>query len=268
MAGRPGWAPEQVDPTRPSIARVYDYYLGGSHNFESDRALARSVLRVLPDLRHHAQQNRAFLRRAVRWLSRAGIDQFLDLGSGIPTVGNVHEVARSVGSRARVVYVDHDPVAITHSQHMLAGDDSVIAIEGDLRASETVLDDPVLRRHLDLGRPVGVLFLCVLHFVTDEHRPADIVRRYLDAVAPGSYLALSHASFAAGVLDAQQMYNSSPGPNRMQARSHEEIESMFSAVQLIDPGLVRIPLWRPDNPEDIPPTVHAYPGFAGVGRRP
>ena len=140
---RPSWAPTEVDVTRPSVARVYDYYLGGSHNFESDRAFAREVLQVYPELTAITRDNRDFMRRAVLYLCSQGIDQFLDLGSGIPTVGNVHEVAQTVNPQARVVYVDHDPVAVTHSRQLLRGNDGVVAISGDLREPRRVLRDAV-----------------------------------------------------------------------------------------------------------------------------
>ena len=156
MVDRPGWAPADVDLTRPSVARVYDFYLGGSHNFEADRAFARDVLAVLPDMPRLAQENRAFLRRAVAHLCRSGVDQFLDLGSGIPTVGNVHSVARAVEPRSRVVYVDHDPVAVAHSRQMLTGDEFAVAVSGDLCAPADVLADREVRAPLARARPGAV----------------------------------------------------------------------------------------------------------------
>jgi SAM-dependent methyltransferase len=266
MVERPAWAPDDVDLNRPSVARVYDYYLGGSHNFESDRSFARDVLAVLPDMPRLAQENRAFLRRAVRHLCRAGTGQFLDLGSGIPTVGNVHTVARSVDPAAKVVYVDHDPVAVAHSRQMLAGNDLAVTVAGDLRDPATVL--ATAREHLDLSRPVALLLVSVLHFVGDEQRPAEFVAEYMDALVPGSHLVISHASTDGqrGAADAQEVYNRSRSPNAMRMRSRDEVAALFGDVRLLEPGVVRMPQWRPDAPEDIPSDVDSYPGFAGVGQ--
>lgn len=270
MGERPSWAPDEVDITVPSVARVYDYYLGGSHNFDADRAFAQDVLAVLPDMPRVAQENRSFLRRAVRQLCAAGIDQFLDLGSGIPTVGNVHEVAQACNPGARVVYVDHDPVAVTHSNRLLGADDRVTVISGDLRKPDAVLTDPAVRDHLDLSRPVAVLLVSVLHFVADDQRPADFIAHYLAETAPASHLVISHATAdaTAGAADAQGLYNRQRSPNPMRMRSRDEITALFGDLTLLDPGVVRIPQWRPDAPEDVPADVDAYPGFAGVARRP
>ena len=183
---RPGWAPEEVDPSKPSVARVYDYYLGGSHNFESDRAFGRQALSHFPGLRQVLLgQPGIFLRRVVLFLAAQGMDQFLDLGSGIPTVGNVHEVAQAVNPQARVVYVDHDPVAVAHSRALLRGNDRAIAIAGDIREPRQVLKDAVNTGLLDLRRPVAVLFIAVLHFIDDAERPAELIGQYMDATAAG-----------------------------------------------------------------------------------
>ena len=255
---------------RPSVARVYDYYLGGSHNFASDRAFAREVLQVYPELTTITRDNRDFMRRAVLYLCSQGIDQFLDLGSGIPTAGNVHEVARTVNPQARVVYVDHDPVAITHSCELLTGTVGVVAISGDLREPRQVMQDAVALGELDLTRPVAVLLVSVLHFVGDEHRPVELVAEYMSATAPGSYVALSHArnDGKRDAAAAEQVYNRSRSPNPMQFRSTGEIEALFGDLTVIDPGVVHLPRWRPELGEDADPDVgEDYPGLAGVGRR-
>jgi hypothetical protein len=269
MGERPSWAPDEVDITVPSVARVYDYYLGGSHNFDADRTFAQQVLAALPDMPRVAQENRAFLRRAVRHLCAAGIDQFLDLGSGIPTVGNVHEVARAADPAARVVYVDHDPVAVTHSRRLLGADDHVGVVAGDLRRPDAVLGDPAVRDRLDLSRPVAVLMVSVLHFVADEHRPAEFIARYLDEVVAGSHLVISHASTdgTAAAAVAQGVYNQQRSPNPMRMRSRDEVVDLFGGLDLLEPGIVRIPQWRPDDPDDVPADVEVYPGFAGVARK-
>ena len=264
MQDRPAWAPDDVDITRPSVARVYDYYLGGSHNFAADREFAREVLAVMPDMPRVAQENRAFLRRAVRHLCEAGIDQFLDLGSGIPTVGSVHEVAAG----ARIVYVDHDPVAVTHSRTLLAGQDRVAVAAADLRDPDSVLAHPVVRATLDPARPIAVLLVSVLHFVPDDQDPAGFIARYLRDLAPGSHLVVSHATAQSrpGAADAQALYNRSRSPQGMRMRSAAEVEALFGDVRLLEPGVVRIPHWRPGSPDDVPADADSYPGFAGVGR--
>jgi O-methyltransferase involved in polyketide biosynthesis len=264
MQDRPAWVPDDVDITRPSVARVYDYYLGGSHNFAADREFAREVIAVMPDMPRVAQENRAFLRRAVRHLCDAGVDQFLDLGSGIPTAGSVHEVAPD----ATVVYVDHDPVAVTHSRTLLAGQDRVVVAAADLRDPDAVLADPIVSATLDTSRPVAVLLVSVLHFVADDRDPAGFIARYLRDLPAGSHLVLSHATAESrpGAADAQALYNRSRSPQGMRMRSRAEVEALFDGVRLLEPGVVRIPHWRPESPDDVPADVDSYPGFAGVGR--
>ena len=268
---RPSWAPTEVDVTRPSVARVYDFYLGGSHNFASDRAFAREVLRVYPELTAISRDNRDFMRRAVLYLCSQGVDQFLDLGSGIPTAGNVHEVAHTVNPRARVVYVDHDPVAVTHSRELLAGTEGVVVISDDLRDPVRVLRDAVAVGDLDLSRPMAVLMVAVLHFVGDEDGPAGLVKQYMSGTVPGSYVAISHAR-SDGKRDAaatEAVYNRSRSPNPMQFRSTSEIRGLFGELTLVDPGLVHLPRWRPELGEDadLETVGEDYPALAGVGRR-
>ncbi len=256
--------------TRPSVARVYDFYLGGSHNFASDRAFAHEVLQVYPELTTITWDNRDFLRRVVLYLCALGIDQFLDLGSGIPTAGNVHEVAHTVNPQTRVVYVDHDPVAVAHSRELLNGKDRAVVIHEDLREPGRVLQSASALGGLDLSRPVAVLFVSVLHFVGDEFGPTELVAEYMEATAPGSYVALSHAR-SDGQRDAaatEQVYNRSRSPNPMRFRSSAEIKALFGDLTVIDPGVVHIPRWRPEPGEDADPEVgEDYPALAGLGRR-
>src|SRR5947208_805756 len=176
--------PDDIDVTRPSAARVYDYFLGGAHNFEVDRQLAAQIASLTPNLAQTMRANRSFLRRAVRYLVAQGIEQFLDLGSGIPTTGNVHEVAQAANLRARVVYVDNEPVAVAHSRHLLATNPYATIVDADLRRPSVVMRHHETRRLLDFSRPVAVLMVSVLHFVTDEEDPAGIVAAYRDALAP------------------------------------------------------------------------------------
>jgi S-adenosyl methyltransferase len=265
---RPSWVPAEVDLSRPSAARVYDYYLGGSHNLEVDRRMAREAISLWPELPEIMQSNRAFLRRSVRYLAGQGTTQFLDIGSGIPTVGNVHEAAQRVDPRARVVYVDSDPVAVAHSRAILAGDEQTAVIHGDLREPETILEDPMVRATLDLEQPIAVLMVAVLHFVRDDDDPFGAVARIRDRLAPGSHLVLSHASDE-GRPDAaashRELYSRTPTPMTM--RSRDEIARFFDGFDLVDPGLVWLPLWRPDNPSAAAERPERTTGFAGVGRR-
>jgi hypothetical protein len=174
---------------------MYDYYLGGKDNFEADRVAAEEIMRLVPQIRVAAVANRTFLRLAVRYLAaEAGIRQFLDVGVGLPTQGAVHEVAREVSQDARVAYVDYDPVVVSHARVLLAEPDRSIAVRGDLRDPAALLADPEIRGHLDLGRPVAVILLAILHFISDEDDPAGIIATIRDAIAPGSYLVVSHVA--------------------------------------------------------------------------
>jgi hypothetical protein len=263
---RPAWAPQDVDIDRPSAARVYDYYLGGSHNFAVDREMARQAIADWPDLPRVLQANRAFMRRAVRYCAAQGIDQFLDVGSGIPTVGNVHEVAQAADPSARVLYVDIDAVAVAHSCALLDDDPRTGVVHADFLDVDSVLDDPATRSVLDLDRPVALLAVALLHFVGDERRPADALGRYRDALAPGSHLALSHASadtMPDRADDHVALYRRTATP--MSMRPREEVEGFFDGFSLVDPGVVAIPFWRPDG--HLPAGAERIPGYAGLGRR-
>ncbi|HEX5403714.1 MAG TPA: SAM-dependent methyltransferase, partial [Pseudonocardiaceae bacterium] len=186
------WIPDEINMDVPSAARVYDYLLGGGHNFAADRAVGEVVLRVQPHGRQIASSNRAFLSRAVRYLVDQGITQFLDLGSGIPTVGNVHEVAQQADPECRVAYVDYDPVAVAHSQLMLRDNDRATVIDADLTQPEQVLDSSDIHKFIDFNEPIGLLMVAVFHFVPDAKQPADIVAKYRSVLPTGSFLALSH----------------------------------------------------------------------------
>jgi SAM-dependent methyltransferase len=223
-AGQQGTGPEG-----PNIARVYDYILGGSHNFAADRSAAQEFLAIWPEAWQTMRANRAFLGRAVRYLAaEAGISQFLDIGSGIPTVGNVHEVAQKATTAARVVYVDSDEVPVLHSRAILAANDTVTAIQGDLRRPQEILAHPELQDLFDLSQPVAVLLVAVLHFVPVPDAPARLVAELRDALQPRSYLVLSHATAdgqPSEVIEAHALYSQTTAP--FQFRSHR------------DPGLFR-----------------------------
>ncbi|MET9758827.1 SAM-dependent methyltransferase [Streptomyces sp. NPDC006372] len=266
---RPAWAPRSIDISVPSVSRMYDYYLGGSHNFEVDREAARRAMEFMPGLPKIMQANRAFMRRAVRYAAGQGITQFLDIGSGIPTFGNVHEVAQAACPGARVMYVDHDPVAVAHSQAVLEGNADADIVAADLRKPQDILSGVELERLIDLNQPVALLLVAILHFVEDEDDPYGAVAELGEALAPGSLLMLTHASYEGIPLPQERaggavnVYEDIRSPLIM--RSREEIARFFEGYDMVEPGLVAMPCWRPDTaPEDEDP--YAFSGFAGVGR--
>ncbi|GIH14016.1 SAM-dependent methyltransferase [Rugosimonospora africana] len=266
---RPDWAPPEVDVDRPASSRIYDYMLGGSHNFAADREVAERAIAAMPELPAVLRENRAFLGRAVRYLAaEAGVDQFLDLGSGMPTAGNVHEIAGAINPAARVVYVDLDPVAVAHSQAILGDHPRSDAIHADLRDPLEVLAHPAVRDLLDRDRPIAVLLVATLHFVPDEQRPERILGQLREALAPGSYLALSHASAdgrpPAGQRDAQAVYARSD--NAVLMRSRAEIARLLDGWRLVPPGIVRCPAWHPEPGRELGPEADQFPGYAAIGR--
>ena len=262
---QPEWVPPDVDVDRPSVARIYDYLLGGSHNFAADREVARAAMAAIPDLTVQAQANRAFLHRAVRYLVDAGVRQFLDLGSGIPTLGNVHEIAQQVTPDARVVYVDIDPVAVAHSRQLLTGSPCATVVHADLRHTQRVLSDDDLRRVLDLSEPVAVLAVAVLHAISDADDPARVIAQYRDAIAPGSYLAIAHGTDNRPDDVKQMVELSQRTTTPITTRTAPQIEAMFDGFELIEPGLVWAPLWHPESPHEVPPHPELSGNLAGVG---
>ncbi|WP_329303000.1 SAM-dependent methyltransferase [Streptomyces sp. NBC_00659] len=266
---RPAWAPRSIDISVPSVSRIYDYYLGGSHNFEVDREAARKAMEFMPGLPKVMQANRAFMRRAVRYAAGEGIDQFLDIGSGIPTFGNVHEIAQAARPGARVVYVDHDPVAVAHSQAVLRGNEDADVVAADLLKPQEILVSHPVQRLIDLNRPVALLLVAILHFVEDADDPYRAVAELRDALAPGSMLVVTHASFEGIPLSREQaegtvdVYKDIRNPLIM--RTREEIARFFEGYDMVEPGLVPMPDWRPDTAsEDEDP--YSFSGFGGVGR--
>lgn len=266
---RPAWAPTGIDISVPSVSRIYDYYLGGSHNFEVDREAARKAMEFIPGLPKVMQANRAFMRRAVRFALDQGVTQFLDIGSGIPTFGNVHEVAQSAVPEARVVYVDHDPVAVAHSRAVLEGNERAGVLAADLRKPQDILSSPEVADLLDLNRPVALLLVAVLHFVEDSDDPRAAVAELRDALAPGSLLILTHAAYE-GIPLSEDRAGGAVGVyrtirNPLVMRTAEEIATFFDGFEMVAPGLVQMPMWRPENsPEQEDP--YAFAGYAGVGR--
>ncbi|GAA2362569.1 SAM-dependent methyltransferase [Saccharopolyspora halophila] len=251
---------------RPNSARMYDYYLGGSANFAVDREAAEAGLSAMPYARDYAVANRAFLRRAVAYLLEQGVGQFLDLGSGIPTVGNVHEIAHQQDPRARIAYVDHEPVAVAHAQALLEGDELVSIDQADIRRPDEVLNAPGVAR-LDFHRPVGVLAVAILPFVPDQQEATALTAAYRRACAPGSHLAVTHISQLAAsseqVAAAEEVMAQTPTPVRW--RGPEEIAELLHGYELVEPGLVPTASWRPERAptEDEVARANAY---AAVGR--
>ena len=269
MTGQPDWVPPGIDTKRANIARVYDYLLGGTHNFLADQDLARAITAVDPNIRVGCRANRAFLGRAVPVLAAAGIRQFLDIGSGIPTQGNVHEVAQQVAPGARVVYCDVDPVAIAHSKVLLDGNPDAEIIDADLREPEEILAHPTTRQLIDFSQPTALLLAMVLHFISDAEDPWAIVATLRDALAPGSFIVLSHVENESRPEKAQateKVYTRSVATS-LQLRSRAEILRFFDGFELLEPGLVYIPQWRPDSPADVPDDPSTIWVRVGVGRK-
>lgn len=265
--------PRDVDVTRPAAARAYDFYLGGRSNFEADREFGRKVLEQVPFVGAFARNNRAFLRRAVAWLCERGITQFLDIGSGIPTVGNVHEIAQAVNPRARTIYVDYEPVAVAHSNTILDEIDPqrerTNVVQADLRSPTDILENPVTRELIDFTEPVGLLVVATMHFIGPGDHPGELIARYRDALTAGSHLVLSHLTLD-GVPERMQeqgraletLYASTPNPGYFRDRA--EFSALFDGLELLEPGIVWAPEWHPDQarPFDEPATTAT---LAGVG---
>jgi hypothetical protein len=256
--------PAGIDPTIPTPARVYDWILGGTYNYAADREAGARVEQAFPDIRVGAWENRRFLQRAVRFLVGEGIRQFIDIGTGLPTQGNVHEVAREEAPDARVVYVDNDPIVLAHATALLTAGDTITVIQGDLRHPQEILDHPELRRLIDFTEPVAILIVAVLHCVTDEDDPAGILRTLHQAMAPGSYLALSHGTTDGtdpkAVAQIVRIFEQTTTPAVY--RSREQIRAFFDGFDLVEPGLVRPWQWHTDGDQEG--TFNLY---AGVGHK-
>ena len=263
------WISDETDQLRPSAARVYDYLLGGAHNFAVDRALAARLLAVQPNGATVARLNRAFMRRAVLFMVEAGVRQFLDLGSGIPTVGNVHEIAQKADPACRVVYVDYEDVAAAHGQLLLEGNDRAAMVQADITDPAAVLNAPATRRLIDFDEPVGLLAVTLFHYVSPRQDPYAILRRYRDALVAGSYLAISHAASdfpsinVEGAVEEMRKAHS----DNIYPRNRAEVLELFAGFELVEPKLVTTSQWRPDWSVDPSADPEADGLYAGVGRK-
>ncbi len=260
------------DLERPNPARIYDYALGGDANFTADRAAFDALSAVCPDIALGARANRAFLRRAVTFLAQTGIDQFLDIGSGLPTAGNVHTVAQAISPEARVVYVDNDPVAVRYSRQLLDRDKvpHAAAIEADLRDPTAILAHPRTRRLLDLSQPIALILAAVLHFIPDDDAALGAVRGITAALPAGSYLVISHGTYDGASPEAlaqfARLYEASTHP--LGLRSHAQLARFFDGFDLVAPGIVFTPAWRPDgSPSPFTTEPERAVVLAGVGRK-
>lgn len=262
------FSPQEIDTSRPHPARMYDYFLGGRDNYQVDREAADLVLGELPDILPTVRENRSFLHRAVRHVVRDGIRQIIDIGTGIPTSPNTHEVAHEEDPRVRVAYVDNDPIVATHAgAHLTSAPNTSFAL-GDVRDPKQILDSPAIKGRIDFDQPVALLLVAVLHFITEEEDPRAILATLRDALPSGSYVVLSHATedFHPGDhADTFRAYRKSTAS--MNPRPHAEVVRLFDGFELLDPGVVQLPLWRPDGDPPTPEELRRIGFYGGVARK-
>ncbi|MCU7726161.1 SAM-dependent methyltransferase [Actinoplanes sp. KI2] len=272
MADLPWWS-RRVRCRGPTVAhpaRRYDYLLGGKDNFAADRASAHEIEAVMPTVRLAAVENRHFLRRAVEFLSRQGVRQFLDVGSGIPTSPNTHEIAQAIDPTARIVYVDNDPLVLTHARALLTSAPAgrTAYLGADLRDPGSILRHPELRGTLDLARPVGLLLVAVLHFVRDDEDPAGIVATLVDALAPGSWVVVSHSTFDFMPAEMLPRLEAPNRDGRFRARSREELAGLLGGLDLVEPGIQSVVQWWAGDEPGPRPAVEDVAIHAAVARVP
>jgi hypothetical protein len=259
------------DPSRPNVARVYDYLLGGTSHFAVDRALGDQILATLPEVDAGVRAQRAVLGRVVRYLvGEAGTGQLLDIGSGLPTADNVHEIARRVAPSTRVVYVDNDPVVLAHSTALLADDTSTLVVRGDLLDPPGIIDNPAVRSHLDWSAPIGLLLCGIVHYILDSDGPAEVIGALVDALPPGSYVFIHHLLDTGDPSAADLQASLAKGLGRVQFRTMAQVAALLRGLELVPPGLVPVPEWRPDPGmplrADFGPVLKL--ACAGVARKP
>lgn len=256
-------------PTQPHPARVYDYWLGGKDNYQVDRVLAQRVTAEVPEVQEGARATRAVLGRVVRYLVReAGIRQFLDIGAGLPTNENVHQIAQRADRAARVVYVDNDPVVLAYAKALLADNPATVAVDGDLRDPAGIIACPLVREHLDWAKPIGLLLGGVLPEVLDHERPEEITAALIDALPAGSYVFIQHLLSINDPKSARLQQFMARSFGRFQFRTLDQVRGFFHGLELVDPGLVPVPDWRPDSPPSDNQAGIARMACAGVARKP
>ncbi|MGA4541616.1 SAM-dependent methyltransferase [Uniformispora flossi] len=265
------WAPTGIDVTVPSVARMYDYYLGGKDNFKVDREASDQLALAAPGTKALAINNRRYMQRAVRVLAEQyGITQFMDHGSGLPTQDNVHQIAQSVNPDARVVYIDNDPIVLAHGRALLADNAATTVITADMRDTDAVMADPDVVKLIDFDQPVAALFVSVLHCIPDTDDPAGLVRRVMDRLAPGSFVVISHlvAEDDAVRLRLSDFMLTATQGNWGRVRTAADVTGYFGDLELLDPGLVEISTWRPDGTEGPVQETTEWIEFGGVARKP
>lgn len=257
-------AASRIDTSKPHPARIYDYLIGGKQNFEADRYVAEQISEAMPVIPRLARANRAFLGRAVRYTAQQGVKQFLDIGAGLPAAGNTHEVVQAVHPDASVVYVDNDPLVTVHGRALLADEARTRVFEGDLRDPKAILAHPDVTALIDFGQPVALLIVAVLHFFPDDADPAGVIATLTEQLAPGSHLVISHAG--ADLLpddrEAMAIYQTA---SEGALRDRAQITAFFEGFDLVEPGLVRVPEWRPTG--ELPADLDQYWMYGGVGRK-
>jgi S-adenosyl methyltransferase len=261
-----------LDITVPNVARIYDYFLGGKDSFEADRRAAAEIEESIPESAQACRQNRDFLKRVVRCLAaEAGIRQFIDVGSGLPTADNVHQIAKAIDPEARIVYVDYDPVVFRHAQVMLEEKSKgVVVADGDLRNPQGIIGNNLVREIIDFSQPVAILMFAILHFVTDAERPGEFLGQFRDVMAPGSWLALSHITDEeVGDKDSravQRVYQSASAP--VVPRSRAQVIPFFDGLEIASPGLVDINDWPQPSPGTAPSTRRLFYGGIAMKKKP
>ncbi|MEU5593047.1 SAM-dependent methyltransferase [Streptomyces sp. NPDC020298] len=259
-----GFHTQEIDTSRPHPARIYDYLLGGKDNYDVDREAGDALAVAAPEVRIGVRANRAFMRRAVRYVVGSGVRQILDIGTGLPTSPNVHEIAQEAAPDVRVAYVDNDPIVSAHGNALLSRSGTTSIVLGDLRDPRAVVDHPDVRQVIDFDEPVALLLVAVLHFLTDAEKPEQIVATLRDALPAGSFLVLSHATGDfADRSGAQAVYNNATAT--LNLRSRAEVERFFDGFDLLEPGLAQVPFWRPDTPP--PPRSGEIGFYGGVARK-
>jgi hypothetical protein len=264
----------EIDPTVPSIARVYDAFLGGKDHYEVDRQVLQEILKIAPEAQQIGRECRAWLIRVVRFMAAsAGVDQFLDVGSGLPTAENTHQAVQRIKPEAQVVYVDNDPMVAAHGRALLEENDRTHFVVGDLRQPAELLADPVVSRCLDWTRPIGLIQSNTVHHIADDHKPDEVMADYVKALPAGSYVAISHlhnpddgSPQAQLALESEEKYMAMMGTCHF--RTREQIAAYFNGLEMVEPGLAYLFEWWPDGPRIQPPTNGDYLLLGGVGRKP